>query len=249
MPGSPMPDGSQRASPMNYNPMGPGMENGMRAGANGMQPPSSHPGFQNGATAMNPQMQAMRAAQGGPMVGGPGFQPGQQGQMAPGAQQPGANGNMGTPRQANAAMPPPQGPPPAQNATGRAPSPAPSAAASTPQTTNKPNPKKKESKKDRKVGVLTRLRRTTLLTPYSPRRRRRTMLPPHQPRTMTPHRRRRHQQRQSPPLLLLRTRPTLTATRLLPTVNRTAHLLPLPRSKSLSLQRRHLTWARDRIPE
>lgn len=172
-PGSPMPDGGPRASPsaMNYNQMGQGMENGMRP--NGMQPPSSHPNFANG-NPMNPQMQAMRNGQpGGPMAGGPGFQ---QGQMGPGGQQGGPNGQMGTPRQANAAMPPPQGVPPGnQNANPRAPSPAPSAPAGTPQQANKPNPKKKDVKKDRKVCTYgARVKMNTDISRH--RQRARTML-------------------------------------------------------------------------
>ena len=164
LPGSPMPDGSMphgRGSPgaMNFN-NGMGMDmmqqamkggEGMPMGQN-MRPPSSHPAAFNGGPVNPAQMEAMRAAQGGRMPNGAPWPQGPQGQ-APGVPQPAQaqNGQMGTPRTGNTAMPPPTVPAAnnnASNANGRPPSPAQPAAAGTPQTTNKPAPAKKGKAKE-----------------------------------------------------------------------------------------------------
>ena len=180
LPGSPMPDGSMphgRGSPgpMNFN-NGMGMDmmqamkggEGIPMGQNGMRPPSSHPAFSGGP--INPQQmevyrqaQAAQAAQANRMPNGANWPQGPQGQApnVPQAAQ-GQNAPAGTPQARNAAMPPPQNVPAANNnannANGRPASPAQSAAAGTPQTSNKPTPANKKGKADKAENRKVRAR-------------------------------------------------------------------------------------------
>ena len=211
LPGSPMPADMPhgRGSPgaMNLNgamsfEMMQQMESmkGMPMGQNGMRPPSSHPNGFNGGPVSQQQIEVMRQqaqAQGRAMPNGANWQQGPQGQAPGGVSQaaPSQNGQMGTPRAGNAAMPPPQSVPAANanntnnnNANGRPASPAqPPAAASTPQTTNKPAPSKKKTKENTKVGGVSLNISYIMLNMCSSQERKTPQpLPPHRrPTTIT----------------------------------------------------------------
>ncbi len=173
---SPIPEGQSRGSPsagMNFNipggnPMDPSINpqyfkignNGIDpnmsgAMANGMRPPSSHPGGFNGQ--MTPQQLAMarqQQMQQGATVQN--WQNGQNGQMMPQGAQGAPQQNMGTPQQR--AMLPPSAPAAGAAANGRPqpPSPQQNAAPPTPSQTNKANPtKKKAEPKDNKAKVYS----------------------------------------------------------------------------------------------
>ena len=199
LPGSPMPTDMShgRGSPgaMNFNngmslEMLQQMESmkGMPM-QNGMRPPSSHPNGFNGGPVNQQQIEVMRQqaqAQGRAMPNGANWQQGPQGQAPGGVPQaaPSQNGQMGTPRAGNAAMPPPQNVPAANtnnannnNANGRPASPAqPPAAASTPKKTKENN---KVSENDFDASY-------SMLNVRSSQERRIPLLPPHrQPKTIT----------------------------------------------------------------
>lgn len=157
---SPLPEGQNRGSPsaMNFNMGQPGqMDAGMNPQfykmndmngnmmANGMRPPSSHPGFPQGMSQQQMMMARQQAGNwqngpngGAPMVANPSQGPPQA---------------MGTPQQRN--MPPPAAPANA-GANGRTQPSSPqgsTAAPPTPQQSNKANPKKKNETKETKTKV------------------------------------------------------------------------------------------------